>query len=84
MAATESISKAEFITAYALAAGLPTTSLQPQARTRAAPGELQRANTLGLDVRRAQGLLELLGLKLPNTQEVAQALATVLHPTFQE
>ncbi len=75
LAAAESISKAEFIAAFAAAAGLPGTGLQPQARPATTAGALQRANTLGLDVRRAQALLTPLGLKLPNTEAVAQALA---------
>jgi dTDP-4-dehydrorhamnose reductase len=80
LAATESISKVEFIAAFAAAAGLSATGLQPQTRPTTAPGALQRANALGLDVRRAQALLAPLGLKLPNTEAVAQALAQA----FQE
>lgn len=75
LAAAESISKAEFITAFAAAAGLSSDGLQPQPRPATTPGVVQRANTLGLDVRRAQALLAPLGLKVPNTEAVAQALA---------
>lgn len=80
LAATEAISKAEFIQAYAAAAGLSATGLRPQPRPAPALGALQRANALGLDVRRAQALLAPLGLKLPNTHDVAKALAQA----FQE
>jgi len=70
VAASESISKADFITAMAQALCLDDGPMQRQHRP---ISRLPRANTLGLDVKRAQTLL---GRPLPTTAEVAQALAS--------
>ena len=69
VAASESISKADFISAIAQALCLDDGPMQRQRRPSTG---LPRANTLGLDVRRAQTLL---GRPLPTTTEVAQAVA---------
>ena len=71
VAASQSSSKAQFITALAQALGLDATGLLPQLRP---AGGLPRANALGLDVRRAEAIL---GRLLPDSAEVAQALAAV-------
>jgi dTDP-4-dehydrorhamnose reductase len=75
VAAAESISKAEFIRQFALACGLPTHNIRSQPRPSNSPGGLTRANTLGLDVSRASKIVQPLGLQLPSSVEVAQALA---------
>ena len=69
--ARESISKADFIAGLADALGLPAGKLQRQPRPQ---GGLPRANSLGLDVRRAEALL---GRQLPGSSAVAAALALV-------
>jgi dTDP-4-dehydrorhamnose reductase len=72
VASRESVSKARFITELAAAMQLGAAGLQPQPRPRAG---LPRANTLGLDVRKAEALL---GRKLPTAHEVAAATAAAL------
>lgn len=71
VAARQSSSKAQFIGALAQALGLDATGLRPQPRPKFG---LPRANALGLDVRRAEVIL---GYPLPNSDEVANALAVV-------
>ncbi len=71
LAARESCSKADFIAALACALELDAAAVQRQPRPRTG---LARANTMGLDVSRAQRLL---GRTLPGTAEVATALAAV-------
>lgn len=75
VAASESVSKADFITALAQAMCLDDGTMKRQLRPTSSPASsLLRANTLGLDVSRAQTLL---GRPLPDTAAVAQALAAV-------
>lgn len=69
VASRESISKARFIADLAQALGVDGSRMQTQPRPRSG---LARANTLGLDVRKAEALL---GRKLPASHEVAAALA---------
>jgi dTDP-4-dehydrorhamnose reductase len=71
VASRESISKARFISELADAMQLDVSGLQPQPRPRQG---LPRGNTLGLDVSKAEALLE---RKLPTAHEVATALAAV-------
>lgn len=71
VACRESTCKADFISALAQALGLDAQCLQRQPRPTTG---LPRANTLGLDVRRAE---QHLGRALPTAAEVTQALALV-------
>jgi dTDP-4-dehydrorhamnose reductase len=72
VAAHDSISKLRFITSLAQTMDLDTSALRPQPRP---SGGLPRANALGLDVSRAERVL---GRQLPDSGQVARALARVL------
>jgi dTDP-4-dehydrorhamnose reductase len=72
LAASQSASKAEFLQTLADALQLDTRHLHVCHRPDPAPDGVPRANTLGLDVTRAQSLL---GRILPTTRQVAAALA---------
>jgi dTDP-4-dehydrorhamnose reductase len=75
VAATSSVSKAEFIQQFAAARGLSGRGAVPQPRPSIPTDGIRRANALGLETKRAQALLAPLGLRLPAAEEVAAALA---------
>ena len=71
LAASQSVSKADLLRALADALRMDAGCLRVRHRPATPPDGVPRANSLGLDVTRAQALL---GRQLPDTRQVAAAL----------
>ena len=74
LACSESISKAEWIEKIARFAKLNTQNLMRVPTPLATEGVVKRANSMGLDCSKSQIILNSLGLVLPNSDEVVEAL----------
>jgi len=74
LACSESISKAEWIEKIARCAEFKTQNLKKVMTPIADDCFFKRANAMGLDCSRSQVFLNSLGLKLPNSDEVVEAL----------
>ena len=74
LACTESLSKAEWIEKIAHSAGMKTNNLNKVRTPQAVEGSVQRANAMGLDCSKSQAYLNSLGLTLPDSNMVSEAL----------
>jgi dTDP-4-dehydrorhamnose reductase len=74
LACSESISKAEWIEKIAQSAGLESNNLNKVSTPRKEEGSVRRANAMGLDCSKSQVTLNSLGLALPDSNIVAEAL----------
>ena len=74
LACSDSISKAEWIEKIAQIAELGINNLNKIPTPEAAGGEVRRANAMGLDCSKSKAILNSLGMTLPNSKVVAEAL----------
>ena len=74
LACSESISKSDLIEKIAIQSGFGTNYLTKVKTPYISGGKLHRANAMGLDCTKADKLLNKLGFKLPNADEVVSAL----------
>jgi dTDP-4-dehydrorhamnose reductase len=71
---SDSISKAEWIEKIAQIAELGINNLNKIPTPEAAGGEVRRANAMGLDCSKSKAILKTLGMTLPDSNMVAEAL----------
>ena len=74
LACSESLSKAEWIEKIALLAGLGVQKMKKVETPTVSPHYLQRANAMGLDCSKSQAYLKNLGLILPDSNQVVEAI----------
>lgn len=74
LACSESISKSDWIEKIAQSAKLECNYLNKIATPEAAEGELLRANAMGLDCSKSKAILNSLGMTLPDSNLVAEAV----------
>ena len=74
LACSDSISKAEWIEKIAQYAQLEINNLNKLPTPKAAEDEVRRANAMGLDCSKSKAILNTLGMTLPDSNMVAEAL----------
>ena len=74
LACSESLSKAEWIEKIAQSAGLKLDHLNKIPTPKEVEGKLRRANAMGLDCSKSHAILNSIGLALPDSKMVSNAL----------